>query len=73
MEPQSVARAMAQALRSQLGRLARTHLGADQDHLEAHLQARKRKPCHTCLPLATRGQAALAILASAVWLCVCVP
>jgi hypothetical protein len=56
------------ALGRQLGRLARTRLGAEQDRLEAGLHLRQRDAGRTRLPLAALGQAPLRVNASAVGL-----
>jgi len=71
MHPQPLLLVLAPALRGQLRRPARAHLGAEQHRLEGRLQASKRDAGRTSLQLPARGQAALSVLAASVRLSLC--
>jgi len=61
MGPQALTLLPAPLCRRELGRLARTHLGAEQHRLEARFQARDGGARGSRLTLAARGQRALGI------------
>ncbi len=68
VDAQHPARVLADGLRRDLGRLARTHPGAEQHGVEARLQPLHRDPGRARLLLATSRQAAIEVETDAVGL-----
>ena len=66
MHQQQLALLLAPVLGGQLGGLARARLGAEQDGVEARLQARQRDPGRVRLAFTALGQTALGVRARAV-------